>query len=127
MQVQKIQTTQFIKCPLCQTDILILPDIKAMTKAIEEHAKQHAPQARYKRAQLINNLTQQLLIQVIKSDESQALPQLYLLIESYFGVKRTLGIALSREAAEIWVDAQHDQNPDGSYFYEKGAIYTGAE
>lgn len=132
MQVQTIQTTKFVKCPECQADILILPDIKAMSQAFNEHAKQHinhkytTRSIKYKRANLINNLTQQLLLQITNTG-NLAKPELYLLIETYYGAKRTRGIALNEQDAGQWVNAQLSNDPDGSYFYEKGSIYTGEE
>jgi hypothetical protein len=124
MEVQILKTAQFVKCQECQKSILILPDIKAMSRAFNEHAKEHAI-SKYKRTQIINNLTQQLLIQLIKTDNTTPKPELFLLIETYYGVKKVRGIALNTSDADRWVKAQQTQDPQGSYFYEKGTIYTG--
>ena len=32
---------QLLKCPYCDTEILLVPDLKKMGEAIERHVKQH--------------------------------------------------------------------------------------
>jgi uncharacterized C2H2 Zn-finger protein len=56
---------QKIKCPDCDAEILILPDLKRMNQAIEEHInKEHSkdtPQAILRRMKIRDSLSNQVL------------------------------------------------------------------
>lgn len=113
-------------CPECGFTILILPDVTAMAKAIDEHAKTHGARRRnLTRMRVITSLTEDLLVAIAKNGEVNFVNEpkkVYLLVESYFGSKRVLGIALTEKEADDWVEAKLAENPNGSYFYETGKI-----
>lgn len=113
-----------IVCPQCKQPILILPDLQAMNKAINDHANiTHKGRTNYSKANLVNSLTQQLLLAVAKN--GGVLPRkVWLLIESYFGQRRVLGVAMSEADAEQWVEAKLAKDPQGSYFHDTAKVQT---
>ena len=123
--LETISKHQTIICPVCKQSILILPNLQAMNRAINDHAnKQHEGRTSLRKTMIVNSLTQQLLVAVAKNGGE--LPRkVWLLVESYFGHKRVLGVAMSEADAESWANAKLAENPEGSYFYEKATVTHG--
>lgn len=120
--MQKLFPKQiFIRCQECDTDILVLPDIKAMAKAINDHAGKHTGR-KVRKASLVNNLTQQLLLVLAAKDKGKLPQTVWLLIESYFGTRRVRGVALTRQDADEWVKTQNKRDPDGSYYHDTSQV-----
>ncbi len=121
--MQKVFPKQkFVKCPECSAEILVLPDVPAMAKAIKNHIKLHRKLRAFKKVKIVNNLTQQVLLVIASVDAAKLPDRVWLLVESYFGVKHVLGVALSEADAEAWVSAKCGENPEGSYFYETSTV-----
>lgn len=100
----------------------MLPDIKAMAKAIENHVSSHKGSA-LEKAKCANNLSQQALLAAVKDKPVRV----WLLVETYFGVKRVHGVALTEREAEAWSDAQLAANPSGSFFSEISEVVQGEQ
>lgn len=111
-----------ISCEKCGRKILMLPDIKAMSRAIENHVNSHKVSA-LARSRLANNLSQQALLAAVKDKPVRV----WLLVESYFGSRRVHGVALTEREAEAWADAQSVANPSGSFFYDTSEVVQGGQ
>lgn len=61
-----------IPCKYCKAEILLLPDLKAMAKAIRSHAQTHH---RWSRDRVVAELTKQLLIAAADPDTLQLLDE----------------------------------------------------
>lgn len=116
----------FITCPLCNSEILVVPDVQAMSKAVNTHVRKHNIRKQMERAKLVNNMSQQILVVISQIAESVHLPvKVWLLIESYFGSKRVHGVALTAKDAEAWVDAKLSVDPQGSFFFDTAEVVKG--
>lgn len=121
--MQKIMPNQkFIVCPSCQKEILVVPDLKEMANAIQQHSQHHIDFTRLQKAKLRNTLTQSLLLIVAEDRQPHSV---WLLVESYFGCKQVRGVALTEAHADEWVQTQYGSNPSGSYFREKSEVLKG--
>lgn len=116
----------FITCPLCSEQILVVPDVPAMSKAVNSHVRSHRIRQHVEKAKLVNNLSQQILVIISQIAENIHLPiKVWLLVESYFGSKRVHGVALTVKDAEAWVDSKLVENPQGSFFYDAAEVVKG--
>ena len=116
--MQEFTKQKYVKCNLCQAEILVIPDIKAMDKAIHNHIKEHRLR-NTKKAKLLNNLTQQLLLAALETNAEYFanMPKhAFLLIQSFTGYRRILGVALLEHDAENWVTQKEHEEPTGSFY-----------
>jgi hypothetical protein len=121
-ELKQLPKQKFITCPECHTNILILPDVKAMGNAIHNHVKTHRTRTALQKAKIVNNLTQQALYTIAVSNATKLPTKVWLLIESYFGSKHVHGVALTEKDADNWTTLKYQENPQGSFFSEQSAI-----
>jgi hypothetical protein len=54
-----------VNCPFCPQKLLIVPDLKAMDKAVAKHAKEHIPNTKsYLHVRVSNALTARVLQEI---------------------------------------------------------------